>query len=154
MRKILLSVLAALAVLVGMSAPALAANAEETTVVQGGMTDAPVAAQAEVAPEALPSCAHITYPGNAGYIAVQTSPNKVVAWGIQMQPPSRSAGRWDVDTYLNNHKTTSGFHRTVGVYVPHGSIQARSGQVFRVDATLVSVDGNTYHSVPNNCRVP
>jgi hypothetical protein len=72
-----------------------------------------------------------------------------------MTPSYKAIGRWDVYTYLNGKRTTSAFNRTItGPYRPHGSIAARSGQVFRVEATLVSTDGRTYLSVPNNCRVP
>lgn len=107
---------------------------------------------------ARPSCHAIEYPGNAGVISVQTtatSRGPRLAWGIKMYDPKESTGRWDVDTYLNGEKTTSGFHRTTtGPYLPHGSLQARSGQRFEVRGTLVSASGNEYHTVPNECFVP
>jgi hypothetical protein len=104
---------------------------------------------------ALPSCRAITYRGSSGYISVQTNSSSYVAWGITMTPPSLSVGRWDVDTWLNGRKTTSGFHRTTtGPYIPHGAIQARRGQRFVVTATLVSANGRTYVNVPNACTVP
>lgn len=104
------------------------------------------------------SCRSITHPGSAGKIDVQTtdtSDGPVVAWGITMYDMKESIGQWDVDTYLNGKKTTSGFHRTTTTpYIPHGSVLARSGQRFNVRATLLSASGHFYTDVPNECSVP
>ncbi len=105
-----------------------------------------------------PSCRSISYPGSSGRIDVQTSDTErgpVVSWAITMYDEGESVGRWDVDTYLNGRKTTSGFHRNTSTpYVPHGSILARSGQRFNVEATLLSASGRSYHNVTNECFVP
>jgi hypothetical protein len=98
-----------------------------------------------------PSCAHIKYVGNAGYIAVQER-NHRLQWGIVMTPLSLSVGRWDVNTYLSGRKTSSGFHRTVTTpYIPHGSLAVPANKIFHVQAKLVGPHG-TFVSVPNACR--
>lgn len=72
-----------------------------------------------------------------------------------MNPSTKSIGRWDVFTYLNGRRTNSAFNRTTtDLYVPHGSVTARSGQSFKVEATVVSTDGRICKSVTNICRVP
>ena len=105
-----------------------------------------------------PSCRSISYPGTSGRIDVQTSDTDqgpVVSWAITMYDEGESVGRWDVDTYLNGKKTSSGFHRNTSTpYVPHGSILARAGQRFNVEATLLSASGRSYHNVTNECFVP
>lgn len=84
-----------------------------------------------------------------------TDQGPVVSWAITMYDQGESVGRWDVDTYRNGKKTSSGFHRnTTTPYVPHGSILARSGQRFNVEATLLSASGTSYHNVTNECFVP
>lgn len=101
------------------------------------------------------SCRSIVFQGNAGEIAVQTSDGPTVAWGINMYDPNESGGRWDIDTYINGRKTSSGIHRTEPApYTPHGSILAESGQRFEVRGTLASQSGRYYHTVPNECFVP
>jgi hypothetical protein len=144
-------------------APALAQGTLRDALVSGGMVEAGSdehrnridELRAKPVPSALPSCRSITYRGSSGYISVQTNSSSLVAWGITMTPPSLAVGRWDVDTWLNGRKTSSGFHRTLtGPYIPHGSIQARRGQTFVVTATLVSANGRTYVNVPNACTVP
>ena len=146
-----MAVASVIAILMLQGPQALAKGSSVTA--SGGMTEAGTTSQLE--PYALPSCASVTYTGPDGYISVQTSPSKVVAWGITMTPPSKSIGAWNVSTYLNDRKTSSGFNRTTtGPYIPHGSIQARSGEVFRVEATVAATDGRTYHNVPNACQVP
>ena len=84
-----------------------------------------------------------------------TSDGPVVAWGITMNNPNESGGRWDVDAYLNGNKTTSGVHGSEpSPYSPHGSILARSGQRFEIRGTHISESGGSYGTVPNECFVP
>jgi hypothetical protein len=110
-----------------------------------------VASAQPLAAQATPSCAHITYRGNAGYIAVQER-NHRLQWGIVMTPPKLSIGRWDVNTYLSGRKTTSGFHRTVTApYIPHGSLAVPAGKIFHVQAKVVGPNG-TFVNLPNACR--
>lgn len=120
------------------------------------MTSGPLAHPA--APTApLPSCAAISYPGNAGTITVQTSSNRTVAWGVNMYNPKDSAGKWDLDTFQNGKKTTSGFHRVTGPYIPHGAVspkESRRGARFHVEATVITADGRTIRSAPNECTIP
>lgn len=88
---------------------------------------------------------------------MQTSSSGVVAWGINMFNPANSAGKWDIDTFVNGRKTTSGFHRTTGVYIPHGAVnarEARRGARFEVRGTLVGANGTSYTAVPNVCLIP
>lgn len=144
--------------------PAFAAS---PTIVSGGMVAGgspapkaqPLTTDAPAAAASLPSCSYIRYNGPHGYIDVQTTfayPTYRVAWGVTMAPYNLSRGRWDVDTYLSGKKTTSGFHQTtITDYTPHGNVPgARVGQTFKVVAKLVSaVNGRTYYSVTNECRV-
>lgn len=129
------------------------------TASSGGMQTAPSQSNLE-APSvqeqaAPPSCRSIEYRGNSGKISVQTNNAHRIQWGITMYDSQDSVGRWDVDTYLNGRKTTSGFHRTTtGPYIPHGSLDARQGQRFHVEAHLQSANGETHHSVTNECIVP
>lgn len=105
-----------------------------------------------------PSCRAISYPGVSGRVDVQTFDSEegpVVSWGVTMYDRRESIGRWDVDTFLNGKKTSSGFHRTTVVeYIPHGAVLARSGRRFTLEATLLSAEGNPHHSVTNECFVP
>lgn len=132
--------------------------ATSTTVAQGGMVPGPATGARDTRPDAaLPSCKAITYPGNGGKITVQTSPSRTVAWGVNMYNPADSAGKWDIDTFQNGKKTTSGFHRVTGAYIPHGALnpkEARRGARFHVEATLAAADGKVFHSVPNDCIIP
>lgn len=132
--------------------PASAATA--SVQVSGGMTRLTVAAQhpeSHLTAKAYPSCAHIKYVGNAGYIAVQER-NHRLQWGIVMTPLTDSIGKWSVDTFLSGRKTTSGFHRTVTKgYIPHGSLSVPANKVFHVQAKVVGPHG-TFVNVPNACR--
>jgi hypothetical protein len=101
------------------------------------------------APDA--SCHSVTYRGNAGYISVQEKKNRL-QWGITMTPLGYSVGKWNVSTYLSGKKTSSGFNRTMdSPYIPHGSLDVRSGKVFHVQAKVVGKYG-TFVNVPNACR--
>lgn len=146
------STLLAAVVLVLLTVPAAASAQAEAFLSIGG---SPAGRSAQTGG---PSCRSITYRGTAGQIDIQTtdtSEGPVVAWGITMYDRNESRGRWDVDTYLNGRRTTSGFHRTTTTpYVPHGSVRARSGQRFNIVASLVSASGRSYRSVPNQCFVP
>lgn len=144
-----ITVLAFLSVL--LAHPAVAA---EPSALGGGMTASTARSGEQVVADDRPSCRAITYTGPDGRIDVQTT-NGIVAWGITMTPSAKSIGRWDVFTYLNGSRTTSAFNRTTtGPYIPHGSVAARSGQSFKVQATVASADGKIYTSVTNICRVP
>lgn len=105
----------------------------------------------------LPSCRSIEYPGDGGKISVQTAPNGTVAWGITMYNQADVAGRWDIDTLVNARKTTSSFHRALtGPYIPHGSVppaEATRGGHFSVAGTLVSANGKTFQTAPNDCII-
>jgi hypothetical protein len=117
--------------------------------------------------EAAPSCGFAVFRGNAGDIYVKVDLG-VASWGITMHQMSESIGRWDVDTFGDSRKLTSGFHRTTTTpYVPHGSIQLgldgakiktggmiRPGATFQVKAKLVSATGRTYISISNACTMP
>jgi hypothetical protein len=121
--------------------------------ISGGMTSLTnAAARPAVSPaKALPSCAHIKYVGNRGYISVQEK-NHRIQWGITMTPLKDSIGKWSVSTYLSGRKTTSGFNRTVTVgYIPHGSLAVPANKVFSVKAKVVGPHG-TFSNVPNACR--
>jgi hypothetical protein len=140
---------------VALSVPASASTSVPTShiVVSGGMVRAgSSAARQSPAVANYSSCRSITYRGNAGYISVQESSNHTVAWGITMTPYYLSQGTWNVSTYLNGHKTSSGFNRYVpGTYTPHGSIpNVRAGQTFHVSAKVVNQYG-TFVNVPNDC---
>jgi hypothetical protein len=68
-----------------------------------------------------------------------------------MTPLKYSIGKWDADTYLSGRKTSSGFHRTVKVGYPHGSLAVPANKVFHVSAKVVGQYG-TITNVPNACR--
>lgn len=100
-----------------------------------------------------PSCSAATFPGDAGEVSVQTSPNGTVAWGIYMYDPSANDGPWVVDVFINTRRVD---HKEQD-YAPHGSVNpadAPSGSTFHLDATHTDLKGNTYNSVPNACIVP
>lgn len=100
----------------------------------------------------LPSCRAITYRGNAGYIAVQTAPDRTVTWGVYMYNPLRNYGHWIADVYVDGRRVD---HKDQ-LYPPHGKVNpkhARSGSEFHITATVRAVDGE-FHSAPNGCIIP
>jgi hypothetical protein len=113
------------------SSPASASTAK-VVVQSGGMVRAGSQVRSSSSPAANPSCHSITYRGNAGYISVQESNNRL-QWGITMTPLSYSIGTWNVSTYLSGKKTSSGFNRTVATpYIPApsgGVSRARCGKL-------------------------
>lgn len=75
----------------------------------------------------VPSCAAITVPGNAGYIAAQMAPGSgVVAWGAYMYRAWENYGVWITYEFVN------GQHRNTKrqFYPPHGSQPIASGSIF------------------------
>lgn len=143
------------AMALGLHTSPASASPANNSVAAGGMTrlSGSIVQTPEIGsgPDAQPSCANVTYPGDSGHIAVQERNNRL-QWGIVMTPPSNSVGKWDVDTYLNGQKTTSGFHRDApNGYLPHGSLAVPSNQVFHVQAKVVGPSG-TFVNMPNGCR--
>jgi hypothetical protein len=106
------------------------------------------------APAALPSCRHITYRGNAGYIAVQTSKSGYVAWGIYMYNPKLDAGPWNVNVYVGTRRVD---HKEQN-YAPHGSVNpkdAKKGKAFHISATHTAIANHEkYVNVRNECIIP
>jgi hypothetical protein len=100
----------------------------------------------------IPSCRHHVFRGNAGYIAVQTSPKGYVAWGIYMYKPANRWGHWEVDVFVGNRRVD---HKSQN-YEPHGSVSpkdAKPGRTFHIRAVMTNADG-TFVNVPNACRIP
>jgi hypothetical protein len=129
----------------------VASGSPGVTVLPGGMARAAAAATVrDAAAKARPRCARVEYKGNAGYIAVQER-NHRLQWGIVMTPRKYSVGKWNVSTYLNGKKTSSGFNRTTtSTYIPHGSLSVPANRVFHVQAKVVTRYG-TFVNVPNAC---
>jgi hypothetical protein len=132
-------------------APSSASASTSNVAVQsGGMVRAGSQVKSPSLPAANPSCHSVTYRGNAGYISVQESNNRL-QWGITMTPLSYSIGTWSVSTYLSGKKTSSGFNRTVTTpYIPHSSLAVPSGKIFQVQAKVVGPNG-TFVTIPHAC---
>jgi RHS repeat-associated protein len=102
----------------------------------------------------VPSCAHITYQGTAGYIGIQTHSSGRVAWGIYMNDPSDNLGPWFWLVSINGKKHDARWQ----AYPPHQSIHpndAPSGSIVSIMAIHVSLQrGAIAISNPNACVVP
>lgn len=100
-----------------------------------------------------PSCSSVRFIGNAGEIAVQTSPAGRIMWGIDIYDPSGYAGFWLAIDYING-KHVNEYLRP---YPPHGSMpasKAPSGAIFSLEVLGIDKFGREYESVPNACVVP
>lgn len=102
--------------------------------------------------EELPSCLDHTWTGNAGFIAVRTSPSGTVAWGIRDY--TENGGVWNARVYVNDKL----FDKKEGkTYNPHGSIPrsyAPSGAIVRFEIEHIYPNGEVSNNVPNGCIVP
>ena len=160
--KPIISCLAALCLLVGVTIPAEAgaapmANPAAVSSIDtsGGMSSAAavwglLAATTRSSPS--PSCRSVTFRGNAGYIAVQTSPAGRVTWGIYMYSPENRYGLWVVSVFVGARQVD----RKVQAYEPHGSVaasQGRPGSVFSLRASMTN-DNGEFTSVPDDCIIP
>jgi hypothetical protein len=134
-------------------------NSSQNSIVEpGGMIAASAshvdAPSPKAAPAKVPSCANITYKGNAGAIHVQTNSKGYVQWGIYMYNAKLNAGPWVVDVYVGKTRVD---HKKQN-YAPHGSVNpvdAKKGKTFHITATHhANANGKNYGSVPNECIIP
>jgi hypothetical protein len=113
-----------------------------------------VTSSATLSPQATPSCRSVTFTGNGGYIAYQTSSTGTVAWGIYLYSKIEEAGPWIVSVYVNNKRVDY----KIQLYAPHGSIPrslAPKGSIVSISASHTSnYSGKVYSSIPNSCIVP
>lgn len=99
-----------------------------------------------------PSCRDHTWTGNAGFIAIRTSPSGVLAWTVR--DFQDNSGAWNVKVFVNK---TLFDEKKAQPYNPHGSIPrsyAASGAIVRFEVEHIYPNGVVSNNVPNGCVVP
>jgi hypothetical protein len=100
-----------------------------------------------------PNCRDAQFVGSHGTIYINTNDDGFVSWTIKMDDPDANAGIWIVDVYVNAVRVD----RKVQNYNPHASINpvhVKPGDIVTIVAQHVDLNGLTYRSVPNGCKVP